>query len=92
MLAAELMAVATRGNKSIQGINVHEKEQKIYLYADDTTLYLSANEANLRAALDALQELRQISGLIINIEKTRIIKIGIWGDSRDIMYRDRIMI
>ena len=76
------MAAALRANKKIQGIVVHGEEKNISLYEDDTTLYLPASEANLRASLGALQEFRKISGLKINIEKTKIIKIGEWGDSR----------
>ena len=82
VLAAEIMATAVREKKTIKGISVYNKEQKISLYADDTTLYLAANEKNLMAALSALQEFEKISGLKINIEKTKIIKIGVWGDSR----------
>ena len=55
VLAAAIMAVAIRENNNIKGINVYDKKQKISLYADDTTLYLAANEANLRAALDTPQ-------------------------------------
>ena len=82
VLAAEIMATAVREKKTIKGISVHNKEQKISKYADDTTFYLAANEKNLMAALSALQEFEEISGLKINIEKTKIIKIGVWGDSR----------
>ena len=92
VLAAEIMAAAIRANKKIQGIVVHGEEKKISLYADDTTLYLSASEANLRASLDALQEFQKISGLKINIEKTKIIKIGVWGDSRINYCKERNLI
>ena len=33
-------------------------------------------------ALNALQVFQVIFGLKVNIEKTKIIKIGVWGDSR----------
>ena len=92
VLAAEIMAAAIRANKKIQGIEVYGDEKKISLYADDTTLYLLASERNLRAALDALQEFRKISGLKINIEKTKIIKIGEWGDSRISYCKERDLI
>ena len=47
VLAAEIMAMAIRQDKNIVGIEVYKEEQKISLYADDTTLYLTANEHNL---------------------------------------------
>ena len=77
VLAAEIMAAAVREKKSIKGISVYDKEQKISLYADDTTMYLAANEANLREALSILQDFEGIPGLKINIEKTTIIKTGV---------------
>ena len=86
------MAAAIRANKKIQGIEVYGDEKKISLYADDTTLYLLASERNLRAALDALQEFRKMSGLKIKIEKTKIIKIGEWGDSRISYCKERDLI
>ena len=92
VLAAEIMAAAIQGNKNIQGIVVHGEEQKISLYTGDTTLYLAASEAILRASLDALQEFRKISGLKMNIEKTKIIKIGAWGDSRITYCKDQNLI
>ena len=86
------MAMAIRQDKNIVGIEVYKEEQKISLYADDTTLYLTANERNLSAALDALRIFQCISGLKVNIEKTKIIKIGVWGDSSDKFCLERNLI
>ena len=76
------MAAALRDDKNIVGIQVYEEEQMLSLYADDTTLYLAGSERHLRASLNALQEFQLISGLKV-IEKTKIIKIGVRGGSRD---------
>ena len=92
VLAAEIMAMAIRQDKNIVGIEVYKEKQKISLYADDTTLYLTANEHNLSAALDALRIFQCISGLKVNIEKTKIIKIGVWGDSSDKFCLERNLI
>ena len=92
VLAAEIMATAIREDKQIEGIEVYKDEQKISLYADDTTLYLSAKESNLIAALETLKQFQGISGLKVNIDKTKIIKIGVWGDSRDIYCSERNLI
>ena len=86
------MATAIRHDKQIAGIMVYTEEQKVSLYADDTTLYLSANEKNLIAALETLKQFQGISGLKVNIDKTKIIKIGVWGDSRDKYCLDRNLI
>ena len=44
------------------------------------------------AALSAPQEFEKISGLKINIEKTKIIKIGVWGDSRINFFKGKDLI
>ena len=84
--------MAIRADKKIVGIKVYKEEQKLSLHADDTTLYLSANERNLIAALDALKEFQSLSGLKVNIDKTKIIKIGVWGDSSDKFCPERNLI
>ena len=48
------MAAAIRENTEIKGtcIKIFEKEQKNSLYADDTILYLAAQERSLSLALN----------------------------------------
>ena len=92
VLAVEIMAAAIRVNTEIKGIKIFEKEQKNSLYADDTRLYLAAQERSLGLALITLQEFKQILGLKINIEKTKIINIGVWGDSRSIFHKEKNLI
>ena len=45
-------------------------------YADDTTLYIKQKHEYLAECLDTLEKFAQISGLRINVEKTKIIQIG----------------
>ena len=92
VLAAKIMEAALRDDKNIEAIEVYQKEQTVSLYADDTTLYLGTNESNLRAALNALQEFQVILGLKVNIEKTKIIKNWVWGDSRNNLCQERNLI
>ena len=58
------------------------QEHKIYQYADDTTLFLKPKESVSRKSMAVLIEFQLISGLKVNDEKTKVIKIGNWGDSR----------
>ena len=60
----------------VTGITVHNKEHCLSQYADDTSVFLSASERNLKAALKILHWFHQNSGLEININKTKVIRIG----------------
>ena len=55
-------------------------------------LYLTGQEKSLSLALNTLQEFQHISGLKINIEKTKIIKIGVWGASSSIFCKEKNLI
>ncbi|KAL9987821.1 hypothetical protein ACROYT_G002189 [Oculina patagonica] len=73
VLCAEILANAIRTDKSIQGINVHNKEFKLSQYADDTTVFVS----DLKSATNLFQLLsnfQECSGLEINKSKTE----GLW--------------
>ena len=74
-LAAEM------SNKNMEGITIYKKEHKISLYTDDTTLITKANESSIRNCMLALKEFEKVSGLRINKEKTKVAKIGGWGDN-----------
>ena len=88
VLAAEVLSEAIRLNKDIEGITVFEKEHKVSQYADDTTLFIKPTEKSIRACMVTLKEFEQISGLKVNKEKTKVIKIGGWGDNRTILCKD----
>jgi len=73
VLCAEILATAIRNDKSIQGINIHNKEFKLSQYADDTTAFVS----DLKSATNLFQLLsnfQECSGLEINKSKTE----GLW--------------
>ena len=88
VLCAEILAEAIRNNSDIKGITLHKQEHKISLYADDTTLFLKANEENIRICMRILKEFELVSGLKVNKEKTKVVKIGGWGDNRIILCKD----
>ena len=77
ILCSEFLTLAIKNNRNIEGITVYNrKEHKMNLYADDTSIFLKATEQNLRNHLETLQWFYQISGLKINISKTKVIRIG----------------
>ena len=78
ILCAEVLAILIRNNNNIKGINIGNTEYVISQFADDTTLILNGTEKSLRTAMDTLKFYERISGLKINIEKTK----GIWIGSK----------
>ena len=67
-----------RKNKEIKGISINGKEYKLSQYADDTHrhLILDGTEKSLKAALNLLKQFYIMSGLKINVDKTRALWIG----------------
>ena len=76
VLCAELLSHVIRENSDIKGVEVHNKEIKLTLYADDTTIFLKPDKKSLSGVMRVLEWFRKISDLSVNKEKTKVIKIG----------------
>jgi hypothetical protein len=76
IICAEILGNAIRYEKKIKGITIKNKEHKINQYADDTCLTLTAEAETLSSTLNIFQELKKISGLKLNLEKTEIFRVG----------------
>ena len=76
ILCAEILGRMVRKNKEIKGISINGKEYKLSQYADDTQLILDGTEKSLKAALNLLKQFYIMSGLKINVDKTRALWIG----------------
>ena len=76
ILCAEILGKMVRKNKEIKGISINGKEYKLSQYADDTQLILDGTEKSLKAALNLLKQFYIMSGLKINVDKTRALWIG----------------
>ena len=68
--------------KEIRGLNINEFEYRIAQYADDTKVFLDGMESSLQATLGIINLFHKISGLKINLEKTRAIWLGPMAGSR----------
>ena len=88
VLAAEILGKMIRKNQHIQGININNKYFKLSQYADDTQIFLDGSELSLRETLNTLNQFYNMSGLKINIEKTRAIWIGALSNSHTRLCRD----
>ena len=76
ILCAEILGKMVRKNKEIKGISINGKEYKLSQYADDTQLILDGTEKSSKAALNLLKQFYIMSGLKINVDKTRALWIG----------------
>ena len=81
VLGAELLSLAVRSNNEIRGITINGINHKITQYADDTALTLLAEPTTLKKTFNLLIKFSDISGLRINIEKTKIMRIGTLRES-----------
>ena len=75
ILVGEMFANRLRRDNSIQGITIHGIEVKVSMYADDTTMFLN-NEQSTFQALKVLEEFRTASGLELNKNKTKLMRLG----------------
>ena len=79
--AAELMSMKIRQSSAVKGISIFEREIKISQFADDTNplcLDLSSIEKGLQIAVD----FGEISGLRLNLEKTKAMWLGKWSGNK----------
>ena len=80
VLCAELLSHCIRECGDIKGIEVHGTEIAVLQYADDTTLFLEGSLQAIKRLMSILGWFRKISGLGINVHKTKAVKIGALRD------------
>ena len=75
-----MFAIAIRNDPNLEGNSIlncdAEKEIKISLYADDTTLLLPGKEEALRQVIGIFNKFRISSGLTRNLSKCEVLRIG----------------
>ena len=79
-LCAGLLSHCIRECGDIKGIEVHGTEIIISQYADDTTLILEGSHEDIKRLMSILRWFRNVSGLGINVDKTKAVKIGVTRD------------
>ena len=82
VICAEVLSHVIRECKDVKGIQIGETELKLSQYADDTTLLLNGDKQSLIVVMDILRWFNKMSGLGINKDKTKVIKIGALRDRR----------
>ena len=76
ILCAEILAMQTRENAKIEGIDNGNKNYKILQYADDTQLFTKFKAESINAILKTFGEFTKVSGLKINFDKSEVLRIG----------------
>jgi hypothetical protein len=70
------MAIEIRNNEDIKGIEIDDKEIRISQLADDTVCFCR-DDTSLENTLKVFDSFKKVSGLTINMEKTKVVYIGI---------------
>ena len=83
ILCAQIMFLLIVNDKNLKGISVNGNEFKISHFADDTTLILDGSRSTLLAALNVLEVFGNMSGLKVNMDKTKLVWIGKKRHSKD---------
>ena len=73
-------AKAIKNDTAIRGIKVGEKEIKVSLYADDTTVFVRDLDS-VAHLLILLEKFKNVSGLEINTTKTEGMWLGCWKNN-----------
>ena len=76
ILCAEYLSQSIRNNKDIEVLTICGKEQALTQCADDTSLFLQPSKKVLCKTLQTLSNIAELSGLEINLTKTKAVWIG----------------
>ena len=60
-------------NNNIKGIHINNCSHKISQFAEDTTIFLDGSKDSLLAALNTLEIYGCLSGLVVNMDRTKLV-------------------
>ena len=81
ILCIEILAIKLRSDCTVEGFTVGNRRHLLEIYADDLSVFLSPQEANLRRVIMILQDFHKLSGLKISVTKSTAIWFGTAWDS-----------
>ena len=82
VIGIEILARAIKNDAGIKGIKVGEKEIKVSLYADDTTVFVRDLDS-ITHLLSLLDRFKSLSGLEISTKKTEGMWLGSWKNNTE---------
>ena len=91
-LLLELVEETFRNHPGTEDVTIDGKEHRISQFANNATMFMSFNEEILRRRMDILNKFHTISGLKINLEKTKVIKFKKLRHSRITLCEDMNLI
>ena len=80
IICIEILAQKLRLDNSVKGFQIGNLSHLLEMYADDCTIFLSPEEANLRHTVHILHGFYKESGLKISVSKTKAIWFGLGCD------------
>ena len=83
ILCAQTMFLLIANDNNLKGISVNSNKLKITQFADDAILILDGSKSTLLATLKVLELFSNISGLKVNMDKTKLVWIGKKHHSKD---------
>ena len=92
IIMVEILLIKITCTKNITGLTYATMESRAETFADDTTLFMERNEANLRNATKYIQQFHKISGLSCNLDKTCVIPIGNHSNKDEQICKDLNMV
>ena len=82
VIGKEILARAIKTDPAIKGVNVGEKEIKVSLYADDTTVFVRDLDSVVQLLI-LLDKFKNLSGLEIIAAKSEGMWLGCWKNNTE---------
>ena len=76
IICLEILAIKIRSSSNVNGFKIENLTQLLEIYADDLTIFLHPTSENLRNTINILTDFYRLSGLKINIGKTKAVLFG----------------
>ena len=76
IICIELMSIDIELNTEVKGIKINNVELKQSLFADDASFILDGSRTSFETLIKIIEEFAEISGLTLNRQKCKILKIG----------------
>ena len=68
----EVLGIANREEKEIEGNQIRKEEVKLSLFADDMILYIENPKDSIRKLLELISEFSKVAGYKINTQKSLV--------------------
>ena len=81
ILCAEILSNKMHQSKLVKGVNIYGNEGKVSQFADDTNLFCG-DITSVDNALSLVNDFAPVSGLKLNVKKTKALWLGKWRFNR----------